>query len=744
MASEIDPTIFYCFIIEDTDPYKTSPFQGFSPGLISLQWPLELLKNLPADALEPALPHKATLARRIGGNGGWSWAPLLLKELGKISIAQTAPFWVIFSSTKAIAKAVTLWIESQNIHPLHVSPKPWKGTIPGDALDAEVVRRHIKTTLQTVLKQNATLDGNLIDQACAKWKNKTYVDAKFVKRGHNCTLPNHMVLETVGVRFLESEPLLGQTTEEYVSAIQETVDAIDRIRQDIGDVPGYRLTPPQPGLILTAPALYRHAYKGDLKISLADDSVDFQIVNKVMRFIQKQKTFQWSIENEELERLLASENAKAIIRMRQSELGIHTVAVGLRAASTLAAVIRLPPAVNRTANAVHQIATHTRMAKAAYPQKLARLFSVVQAALSDAVGPDFLQTISEAKDGIKLVTDAPLEWLPIGPLPLGLKFDCSRITATPGNLMVAELAQSGLLRLKSEAFNDILVISAFRDEDPLKRLIPATLDATEPKWRDKLTIRFAAVNNEAEFCNALNSYDGGILIFDGHGSHEEITGMGALSIGDDSINVWSLRGRVRVPPVVILSACDTQAVDRSHVTTANGFLAAGAYTVLGTLLPIDARHAAVFLGRLLLRLSDFISTAIKTRGRAIQWSEIAGGMLRMQLLTDLLHPYAAQKLLNQETFEHIHLQGNLAINSGHPNWFESVVGQTAEHLSLPPDQVTGQFQTLVPFSDTIRYVQTGNPETILVDDVSTMGHVEADLRLGNSKLVSGNEPANNK
>ncbi len=726
MPSDIDPGVHYCFVLEDDDPRKTSPFQGFSRGWMSLTWAMLRLIDLPADALEPALPHQAVLARRMGGTGGWRWFPLALRVLDDIAIESTAPFWVLFSGTQNVARAVSAWAAKQIAPPLHVTPASWDGAITGEALNGTVIRRHIETTLQTVRRQDASLNGDLIDEALAVWQDRPRVEAGFPKREHNCTLPNHMTLEAAGMVFSEAAPLVGRTTEDYVAAIVETSEAVQNLRRDVGHVPGFRLTPPLPSLVITAPSLYRHVYQ-NTRVADRDSTPDPQIVNKVMRFFQRQTSFQWDLEKEELDRLLASEEAKAIVWARQEELEVHTLAVGLRSASTLATTIRVPPAVNRTAGVVRQLAMHARAAEIGRPQKFAKLFSIVQSALRDAVGPDLLRLIASNEGDIKLVTDAPLEWLPVGDLPLGLRFNSSRITSTPGNLMAGELALPNFLRLKTTAFSDVLLVSAFGAEDPIRQMIPGALEAGSPMWRDKLVIRSVEVHDEAEFCAALNSYDAGILIFDGHGGHSDESGVGTLAISGNNIDVWSLRGRVRVPPVVILSACDTHAADRSHATTANAFIALGARAVLGTLLPINAPRAAIFVARLLYRLADFLPAALAVRGRAVVWSEVIGGMLRMQLITDLLRPYLARNLLTREAYEHIHAAGNMAINTHRPDWFEFVAGLTAERVSLSPGQVPDDFRARLPFSDTIRYIQIGNPETILIDDASTMQRVEADL-----------------
>ncbi len=61
-----------------------------------------------------------------------------------------------------------------------------------------------------------------------------------------------------------------------------------------------------------------------------------------------------------------------------------------------------------------------------------------------------------------------------------------------------------------------------------------------------------------------------------------------IAIGNEELDVWSLRGEIRCPSLVILRAYDTQGVDAStHATGGNGFVALGARTMVGTSLSVD-------------------------------------------------------------------------------------------------------------------------------------------------------------
>lgn len=727
MTDIIDPTLFYCLVIADDDPTKTSPFQGFSHGLIALNWAMHRLPQLPVDLLEPALPHQAVLARRIGGVGGWRWCPLALRALKEIEISTEAPFWVVFSGTKTVAAAVSKWASHQIVPPLHVTPDTWEGAEKAEDLNADVVRAHAQTTLRRVIEIDSTLDAGSIPEALNKWQPRPKVQANFPKRAHNCTLPNHMTLESAGIEFGETAPLISQTERDYIDAIRETSRAVLDLRESAGWVPGFRVTPPQPGIILTSPSLYRHAYRG-MRQPSKDWGPDPRAVRTIIRMFQKQSGFKWDIDRAQFERLHASKEVQEIVRVRQEELEIHTLAVGLRGASTLAATLRLPPAVNLAASAVRALADHARGQGTRRRAKFVTLFSKVQRRLLDAVGEELVEEIMGFEGAVKLVTDAPLEWLPIGDLPLGIRYDVSRITSTPGNLMVGELIQPDLLRLKLEAFREVLIVSAFEADDRIRRMIPDALDTLDHMWPGKLSIRAVEAQNLSDFKQALKAYHGAILIFDGHGYHDQGSDIGTLRIGSEDVDVWSLRGEVRVPPIVILSACDTHALARSHATTANGFLTLGARAVLGTLLPVSAPSAAVFIGRLLYRLADFLPAALKTYKRAIVWSEVIGGMLRMQLLTDLLRPLAVLGHLTEEKRRQIHTLGNVEINSGKSAWYEEVINLVAVETSLEPDAIRNVFRKAISLSETIRYVHMGNPESILIDDPVLSGTVEVGVQ----------------
>lgn len=186
-----------------------------------------------------------------------------------------------------------------------------------------------------------------------------------------------------------------------------------------------------------------------------------------------------------------------------------------------------------------------------------------------------------------------------------------------------------------------------------------------------------------------------------------------------NVDVWSLREIARVPMIVILSACDTHGIDSStHVTVGNGLLAWGARTVLATMLPVGGQSSAAFIARLIYRLADFLPAALSARKRVLNWTEVISGMLRMMLASEILDDLVGPPAPLDTPRGHIQSAINIAINSYDPSWFDQLLERIAAQRSEKLGSVQSRVKGAIARSEAIRYVQLGNPETILLDDGS--------------------------
>lgn len=83
--------------------------------------------------------------------------------------------------------------------------------------------------------------------------------------------------------------------------------------------------------------------------------------------------------------------------------------------------------------------------------------------------------------------------------------------------------------------------------------------------------------------------------------------VGGLIVGGIRTNPLTLIGRVKIPPIVLLSACDTHPIDRSNASVANQMLALGIHSTLATLLPVHAEYSSNFIAdvlRMVLYLTE--------------------------------------------------------------------------------------------------------------------------------------------
>lgn len=334
--------------------------------------------------------------------------------------------------------------------------------------------------------------------------------------------------------------------------------------------------------------------------------------------------------------------------------------------------------------------------------------------MKTAVPGEFIEFIQGANIGVRVIADAHFEWLDIDGLPLCIRKDTARVPVTPGNLFIGEVGMKPPILLAPKELQHVLVISALKRDDPIAGMFDIAFDAFSKHWKKNLKIEHVDVSNADELVAAINAFEGQVLVFDGHGAHKD-NEPALLYLKDEKIDVWTLRERItRVPPIVLLSACDTHAADRNHATVGNGFLALGARAVLASVFPLFAPAAASFIARLLYRISAFVEVAIKIRQRSLTWLEIVSGMIRMQLLSDLNHALKDAKLINRQVYLDVGARGNAAINGEHEDPFAAILKMYEEN-GVPRDDLDRVFELAIANSSAISYLHLGRPETILVD-----------------------------
>lgn len=722
---KIYPYIFYCTVLRNTDPQEASPFVGISPSMLDASWTMAYVCLCPISILEPLWGDEAKLTRRIAG-ANYRFSGLRATNLPGLTITWDRPFWVMFSQEPEAARLIEDWRVTQSIPVMHVSSVEMSGAIRPDQFNKQTLAAHIEAALAQValVAPEAQDDRERCLRIVRGWKNEEPKKLDAVCLEHNCTAVNNLVLEGAGYTFREVKSFSAGKDSQYVDAIIESYKPIDNIRAELPLDDFFKQLPPVPEVFVFAPAMFRSWYEPDA-IGKSAEQIFGKQGPRLLRALQKQTGYKIDLQSDLLAPLVSSPVLQEIMGMRARELKAQTSAVAIRASSHFATTIRLPLGVNKSYGKLRQLAFNARSSDPKSRRKFSKLFQSTQDDLASYVDPRLQDRISRAQFGIKLICDAPLEWLPSGDLPLSLRHNVTRIPVTPGNLSISTLTLYPGIGLDPEAFKDVLHVDASPAGNAASGVVKSAIEVFDEELHKKMTVRHVKVSSIDEFVEVVNAYNGPMLVFDGHGSHSQFSDIGNIHIGNESCDVWTLRGRLKIPPIVFLSACDTHALDRSHATVANGFLALGAQSVVGTLLPIGILDGAVFVARFLYRIAEFIPAAIAMYGRSLRWPEVVTGMMKMQLATDVLRGLFDLGRLSEVQFFELSGTANRLVNSPMYDWYEQLLSATAKLAGQELKVIENLARDLVRQSDVVRYVHLGNGEHITIgkfdDEVGETG-----------------------
>ncbi|ATP19920.1 CHAT domain-containing protein [Sphingobium yanoikuyae] len=713
--------IFYVLALPDWKPNEATPFQGFAPMLPCFMPLMEQIPRLPPDIVQPTLDPDLRLARQRGGDGAWMWTPVNLSTLlAKRKPQPIAPYIVVMSADEETAKTIAAWRSGLRLHPIHLSYHRVANACNPETFGREQLRHRLIALARRAARMERQLEIDEHLRLLNNWKPEERRPSSLAFHSHNVTRANEMTLIGAGEAPVQTEAghLMSSPHEDYVQGITQSSEAVMALWKGTEDRLAYLMMPPRPDIFLVAPAMYRGVSKHFERL------IDDPVVKTSLRGLDRQRgyTMQLAVSDKE-----GIDKIAPLLSLRGAEMKLLAAAVGLRAAGTLAATIRLPPAVDRTGGVVGQLARFLRTHENPPRIKAARVFRTVQQALEDAVPAEHRALIARSKTGIKIIADAPIEWLSVNGVPLGIRHDVSRINATPGNLFLDQIRPPLTRHITPDAFRNYLVLSMFEEGDAIApHLRVATLHTIDGK-KERIRGSYASPKSPEEFAAALARFEGPMVIIDSHASHADANGVGGLIIGGKSFDVWSLAGKVRMPPIVVLSACDTHPFDRSHATVANGFLACGAAAVVATALPIRAPQAARFVMRLINRAVHF-GAIMNGMGHAVPWTNIVGGVLRMELVTDIIRGFEADGVFDDEIGSALLLETHKDLHPLHSEWFECLRDRVIATGAIDRPTWDNRVPDLIAGSDAIRYLHLGNPEAILLSSPEVAERLDALLK----------------
>lgn len=422
-----------------------------------------------------------------------------------------------------------------------------------------------------------------------------------------------------------------------------------------------------------------------------------------------------------------------IAQVEQERLLLDSL-IALAAANNVAPVIRMPLSNNDIYSQVSNLASVDRRNTRKVHVMMQKLRSLLALHLDGWL--DYLD--SSPSSAIKLVSNLPLEWAFHQGLPLMVRHEVSRIPITPGYVTARLLLDPNTIHLSLEDFREILFISSFADDDPIRNDLKAklqliqSLDASDVslenlkelgllprdfhilKDHDRLDIRIKWIDvaNKKELIDAINNNPCAITVFDLHGSHSE---QGAfIHLKDEQVSVFDFYRDIRISPIVILSACDTSPVDKGHDSTAEAFFLAGAKTLISSALPIQSDLASTFLARLLERIKTYLPLRVRSEGKPIRWSTFVSGMVRRTYYYELVS--LLQKDLGFDNSKKIGLLFSIGmhIDPLSKNWVQAARAEIMAQLKINADYLDRFVARNVQFLECMKYLQVGRPESIII------------------------------
>ncbi|HAS6603264.1 CHAT domain-containing protein [Vibrio parahaemolyticus] len=703
--------IVHIFVMPKPDENPVSPFQGFTTNIFSDEYHTTLAKIscLPMNVVEVYM-NREELVQFRSGVGVPSVMLLDAEVLPKrINMFKRHPFVFITCLNDEVNLVKSLDLEFD--YPPTIVGIDEVVDVNLNDFNAYQLDDVIVEKVQEVLKNDA-LPNELkeyIESREPRSKVEETLDA--TSRLHAITRPNDSVMFSLGYKFQTEAPLVGGADKQIF--IDAMVDSYRGFKNQVGE---HHKGVSKSDLIVYSPSIFSHLYKFK---SHFWNQINRQLKEKrakefIMNGIFKNPSYSGThipLENEsDIEKLLNNKIVRTMLGIRQFELAYTTLAMCSLAIANVCPVIRLPNAINFHHGLINDIESLSKSTSQRALVNFNRKYKELEESIREEIGEQLIDVIKE-NESITLCTDAPLEWISIDRIPLMFTHEISKIHTTMGAQLLKTSMNFSTFTLEQEDLKKITVIRSFRDNDPIKPILEASLRLYIEK-DNEIELKVVDVNDKTQFLDALNKVETKILIFDCHGNHGGSDSNGWLQIGNDQIDTWELT--TVVPPIIILSACLTSAIGGSHASVANGLIENGALTVLGTLLPVDSVKSAAFVGRITYRLTGYLKALKKLGVENLTWRKFISDFFKMSFCTDILSELKDKyEWIDKELYEDIHIKTNFAINMNNKEWLDVLVKLISEKAGKSIEEVNDTIQE-IGFVETMNYSQIGRPENIVI------------------------------
>lgn len=714
-----DPSFRINYLVPHTDQdlELASPWQGATQGLVQTAHLFERALSLPADVREICASWSNIATFRCMGLIAHRIIPV---EFSAFAEATRQGMWPPFRcvlSTADTADFVDSEIIANSDEWLHLSDAEGPGRILVNSATWKDIFGYVKRRVEKMINSPDCQFAEVCDSVLQGELPGSKVVNLHSSR-HNLTRPNDAALESFGcVLGSNGRGDSPRTEKNAIRWIAKSFDFVGRRRRDL--VPASIIAN---AFILSVSSSYRRVTSRHLIAQIARNGPEPKLLRQILRSLMKPRGYMLNFPGIDCAQgVVENRLAQLFIALRQQELALYTTVLTRISAEALLPTLRLSPQVNLASGMLKHLAECSRRPGPRKREKRLGLFKKIQTILNEGVDPLFqgrINLLGDRAEGIKLVSDLPLEWLHSEGIPLMLRHECSRIPLTPISAAFGVATNLDPVLVAPSQLADVLVIRSFAEEDPIREVLKKGIDGfCHLAVKRPVNVRFVDVQTEDQLVDAINTHMGAIIIFDCHGKFDSDVYVASLIIGENAVYLWTLREKItRMAPIVVLSACDTAPLDGSHASAGASMLLLGAKTVLASFLPVNAIHAAVMIGRLIYRIGEFVPIALAHR-TTVTWREIVAGMLKMSHLTETLMAVHRQGHIDVEQYRTLHLQGNRSINEKRTDWFEDIVKGVASATDLSKPKALHLLETCAGLTDAMLYTQLGHPELIFLSEL---------------------------
>jgi len=704
--------IWYSVPHLDEQSQLSSPFMAFSMGAAETAPLLECVLKLPHDVREVIDDRGWTLTARAYGVITSRINPLSMTSFASVAQILLAPFRCVLSN-ESTCEQVDRLISNAETPWLHLSTVPGDNRLYLESVTDDDYRKYALAVVVALRRQGAH-DGfcdavsGLMEEKLRSRSTRKIACPAFE---HLVTMPNETSIKAFRMRPSITAPLRPNNPGRYVDAIVRTAEVVEHERERLLRASRRYTAPTSFSLVLESVSWL--AYRGFYDERPDSSKASRRTWRMIAKSFRARDNFVSTADSEWL-----SEPAfHSFSLMRAREMLALSVSAAMQNSPTMTPVLRLEPRLIKLRGILTQIGSCARGQGPHQVFKLRKMARTLSDLMTSRIDSRYLQFISRYREqigSVNLISDMPLEWVRVSGMPLTLKHDTSRVPATPGSLTFLLCALSNRSIIPVHLLQEVLVIRSFAEGDHLKFILQSALDRDMTRNGNPVRFRFVDVSTPEEFVEALRNYNGAMMIFDGHGERDRENAVGSIIIGGARMDVWEYGNRLNMPPIVLLSACDTLPIDGSHGATAVGMLALGARTVLGTMFPIDARKSAIFLARLSLRISEYIPIMLDRYRDGVDWRMVMAGMLRMVHVTELTRDLIEEGVLPEEALDQVMLIGNQGINGRNPNWYSAVKQAIVDRSLKSKAETLEAIEHIGALTDALKYVQLGRPDLVRI------------------------------